>query len=114
MDKKKIIQLVVIIIAFGGSGVVLYNGLYRPKPQAPLNLQNLSNPLGVIAPPSVSPLASGASNQLLPFGSKLDFDGVLNKHGLQYDAVSFPAVNTSTDVGIYDPQTGVYTQPLIK
>ncbi len=106
MDKKKLIQIIVIIVAFGGSGVVLYNGLYKgsaPPPAA----------VSVSALPA-SGVAAGAANPLLPYGGKLDFTGILYKQGLQYDAIFFPTLNTSTEVGIYDQIHQAYTQPLIQ
>ncbi len=108
MDKKKIIQIIVIIAAFGGSGFVLYNGLYSSNSGgAPL-------PTAVGgAPLAASPVAGGSANALLPFGKTLDFKGTLDYNRFQYDAISFPKLSTSTEVGIYDQASQTYTQPLI-
>ena len=111
MDKKKLIQIIVIIIAFGGSGIVLYNGLYKGSaPSSAVSVSSMTGSGAVV----VSGLAVGAANPLLPYGDKLDFTGILGKQGLQYDAISFPTLNTSTEVGIYDAAHQVYTQPLIQ
>ena len=88
MDKKKIIQIAVIVLAFGGSGFVLYNGMFKSKPSS-------------IVPAAVSGTGIGQSApvQILPYGSELNFS-VLSKQKQQYGAVSFPQINTSTDISI--------------
>lgn len=106
MDRKKIIQIVVIIIAFGASGFVLYNGLYKPK--TPLNPALLVEQLGAGVPGAASP------DNLLPHGKTFDIAGVINPHNFQFDAISFPKLSTSTEVGLYDEASKRYLAPLIK
>ena len=108
MDKKKIIQIVIIIAAFGGSGIVLYNGFFKSSSAPP--------PINITAgvPGGASGAAVPASNSaILPDGSSMNFD-VLDSHNQTYGAVNYPVLNTSTDVGIYDPATQSYIQPLLK
>jgi hypothetical protein len=112
MDRKKIIQVVVIIIAFGGSGFVLYNGLYRPK--AAPDAVNLLSPAAMVAP---SPVAQGTGNDLLPYGKgkvSSAFSSDMDGHNFQFDAVFFPTLNTTTEVSQYDDASKTYIQPLIK
>ena len=83
MNKKFIIQIVVIIIAFGGAGLVLYNGLFK------------SSGTGT------APVAPAAAQQsILPYGTAMDFDAVLYQHNLQYNVVSYPVLNADSEVGI--------------
>lgn len=96
MPTKKIIQVVVILVAFGGSGFVLYNGLFRKSTPASLVTSGLLAP----APAPVSGIASGGTNPLLPYGKTFDLSGVLEKQRLQFGIISYPVLNTSTDVGV--------------
>lgn len=87
MNKKTLIQMIVIVIAFGGSGLVLYNGLFK-------------DPAG-----SGSGSGSSASTTLInvasifPYGEKLDFTPIYKQH-IRYGEYGYPVLSTSTDVGI--------------
>lgn len=90
MNRKTIIQLVIIIAAFGGSGVVLYNGFFK-KPALPV-----IQPLGVGVDSSGTAGGSPASTgPILPYGRTLDFSQ-LNK--FQFGAVDYQQINTSTEL----------------
>jgi hypothetical protein len=91
MDKKKIIQILIIACAFGGSGLVLYNGMFKKPPLPP----GVTVAAGV---PGTSP-GSGA-NPLLPYGKILDFDGALGRKTLQFGAIQYGRISTTTDVGV--------------
>lgn len=118
MERKKIIQIVVVVACFAGSGVVLYNGFFsKPK----INTVPVMVPgAGIPGSPGGAPAAAGpqassgtsggapsavsnGSSALLPYGGqKFDFSN-FEKRKLQFDLVNFPTINTSTDVGVDVP-----------
>ncbi len=85
MNKKFIIQLVVIVGAFGGAGLVLYNGLFKQGG-------------GGAQTPAVVPAATQES--ILPYGTSMDFNAVLKQRNLQYNLVAFPVLAPDSEVGI--------------
>ncbi len=88
MNKKTIIQIVIIIGAFVASGMVLYNGLFKNGPSdISLSLSDQS-------------IAESNSEKILPFGDKLDFKNVLEKQNLQFDIVDYPKLDSQTEVGV--------------
>jgi len=104
--KKKVIQVIVIVIAFGGSGVVLYNGFFKNNNQEALqNAQPViigANSLaadGQDLPAPATPISDPSSQNLLPFGEKLDYS-ILDKRHLQSSGYVPLPLNLSTDVGI--------------
>lgn len=97
MNKKLIIQVAVILLGFAGSGYVLYSGLSHNSSPANSVVDPL---LGGIA--SQTTQAGGQSvEKVLPYGDKLDFS-ILDRQNLQYGVISYPKVDTSTEVGILD------------
>ncbi len=98
MDKKKIIQIAVIIVAFGGSGIVLYNGFFKQPPAPSLGITTNLAALNGSAGLSASSTSAGGG-QILPYGNKLDFSQ-LDSGRFQFGAVQYPQVNTSTDIGV--------------
>jgi hypothetical protein len=102
MDRKKIIQLVIIIAAFGGSGIILYNGMFKNASPVIPPVPGLD-----LSAASGTPTAVTGS-QILPYGDKFekkDLDGVLYNRGLVYGTIQYP---------ILDPaQVGVLPQNLI-
>lgn len=111
MNKKKIIQIVFIVLTFGGSGYVLYNGFFNKSSSS--IPQTLNGTAGSAPEVPTSPISQGAANSILPYGGqKFDF-GILKTQNLQYDAVDYPVLEKS-EVGIYDKNTRTFTQPLIK
>ena len=102
MEKKKIIQIVVISVCFIGSGVVLYNGLYS-SPKATAVPASTSPMPGAQAGATVSVPANNSS-ALLPYGDKpLDFSNLKKDGRFQFDAVNFATISTSTDIGVDIP-----------
>ena len=90
MNKKKIIQLVVVLVCFGGSAMVIYNGFFSKS----------SNQLVSQLPGAVGQTQNaGQPEKVLPYGDKLEFDAVLNKKNLRYEQINYPQVNTSSEVG---------------
>jgi len=87
MNKKLIIQIIVIVAAFAGAGVVLYNGLFKSSAGLP-----------------VASTAGATQQNILPYGTSMDFNSVLYQRNLQYNIVAFPVLNPSTDVGIPQDQ----------
>jgi hypothetical protein len=94
MNNKFIIQIIIIVGAFVGAGFVLYNGLFKQngQPAAPIS-------------------AAAASQQnILPYGSTMDLDGVLYQRNLQYNLVAFPVLDPNAEVGV--PENKLIT-PLV-
>jgi hypothetical protein len=87
MNKKQIIQIVVIIIAFGLAGFVLYNGFFKGNGGGPLLLDS----------PAIS--AQAQPEDLLPEGTTLNFD-LLKQQNLFYNQVPYPKLNPVSDFGI--------------
>ena len=97
MDKKKIIQIVVIVIAFGISALVLYNGFFKSSSKSALE--------------SLAPGAGTASTQdILPNGSGLDF-GLLKQQHLRFGLVTYPKLDPKNEVGIPENQLIVPAGP---
>ncbi|MBI5530617.1 MAG: hypothetical protein HY918_03910 [Candidatus Doudnabacteria bacterium] len=85
MNKKTLIQVIVIVVAFGAAGIVLYNGFF-------------SNSGGTTAETeTVQPIDESA---LLPYGDTLNFKGILYKRPFQYGAVDYPKLNPNSEVGV--------------
>ncbi len=92
---KKNIELVIIIVAFLGTGLVLYNGLRGTSPTA-------GNPLV-----SVNSTATSTAS-VLPYGNNLDFT-ILQKNSLNYNLINYPQVNENA-VGV-DVNTLIHPLP---
>lgn len=83
MNKKLVIQIIIIVAAFGGAGMVLYNGFFNNKG----------------ASVEVSTIGSDSGEKVLPYGETLDLT-VLNSRPLQFNTISYPKLEPSQDVGI--------------
>lgn len=94
MSKKQIVQVVIIIGAFLGAAVVLYNGFFKNSNNAAL-LQSQSSQGSQQSP-----------QEILPYGNTLNFS-VLNQQNFYYDQVDYPQLDPSSDVGI--PENGLIT-----
>ena len=90
MNKKTIIQLVIIVVAFGAAGLVLYNGLFKSNSSAPQT--------GMFG--GISQSTSTPAQSILPYGSTLDFSKVLDPNRFQYNQISYPLLDPQNDVGI--------------
>ena len=133
MNKKKIIQIIIIVIAFGASGGVLYNGFFKNTnhealqsvPGGPLPgpgslpssdpdhaTGTVPGALGGLTPGAVPAAAGGATNidtqNLLLYGSKLDYS-ILDKNDLQTSSLTKPVLNSKSDVGI--PEANLIVPP---
>lgn len=87
MNIKKIIQVVIIVGAFGGAALVLYNGLVKGPTE-----EEAAQETAVTQPVTVE--------QILPYGDKLDFKGILSQRPLQFNTVDYPKLNAGAEVGI--------------
>jgi Flp pilus assembly protein CpaB len=89
MNKKLIIQIIVIVAAFGGAGLVLYNGLS--------NNSSSSVPQSSNTPTAKNP------KDILPYGDSLDFS-VLKSRPFVFDQLQVPQLNPKSDVGVSPEQ----------
>ena len=84
INKKTIIQIVVIVVAFGGSGLVLYNGYFKNKADSLAAVQNSQGVMSGDLGNSGVAATGGSSQQILPYGASLDFDKVFKKRILKF------------------------------
>lgn len=87
MNKKLVIQLIVISGAFIGAGVILYNGFFKNDQRSAL-VQSLTSLGGGQAPGAI-----------LPYGNNLDFS-ILNSRVLYYNQVTYPKLESKDEYGI--------------
>ncbi len=85
MNKKTIIQVIVIIVAFSTAGIVLYNGLFKGGEQTIYE--------------NIAVTEQKDQGTLLPYGNTLDFT-VLKKQDLFYNQVSYPKLDPNSEIGI--------------
>lgn len=88
MDKKNLIQLIVVGVAFLASGLILYNSFFKS-----------ASPLATSAP--AAGVASATPASVLPYGSNFDYQQIdnLQKQGFEFGQIQYPVVSTSTEVG---------------
>lgn len=100
MNKKTLIQIIIIIIAFAGSGIVLYNGFSSNS--APIVSNNSSANKPVTAGETGLDLSN--IDKTLPYPSSDSFNkalgGVFNKLPLQYGVITYPVISSSSDIGV--------------
>ncbi|HVY67434.1 MAG TPA: hypothetical protein VHA30_00850 [Patescibacteria group bacterium] len=87
MNKKVAIEIAVIVAAFGGAGIVLYNGFFAQK-AAPVPAA------GLLADSNATSTRQG----ILPYGPNLDFS-VLGQQNLHFGQFSYPQLNAN-DYGV--------------
>ncbi len=87
MSKKNIIEIVIIVAAFAGCGLVIYNGMFK----------NTTVPMGA---PAANTSNTIQIDKILPNGDKLDFDAVFGKQQLRYGMVNYPKLDPKSDVGV--------------
>lgn len=94
MNKKTIIQIIVISICFGGSALVLYNGLFKSKSAPPVASSVLQGTQATTG-------AYGSEANPLPFGDNLsgELKKVLSRNNLQFGGFAYPQLQ-ETEVGI--------------
>ncbi len=88
MNKKTIIQLVIIVVAFGAAGLVLYNGFFN------------NNNAALV---SSTPSQPEAVQDILPYGDTpldIQFKEVLIPNRFQYNQISYPQLDPQNEVGI--------------
>lgn len=110
INKKTIIQIVVIVVAFGGSGLVLYNGYFKNKADSLAAVQNSQGVMSGDLGNSGVAATGGSSQQILPYGASLDFDKVFKKRILNFGLVDYPKLQPQLDVGI--SETDLVQAPL--
>jgi len=101
MNKKTIIQLVIISAGFLGTAIVLYNGFFG-KAQQQIDTGLVSNVN--MGENSGEVDIAGAPEKILPYGETLDFDKVLTRQRLKHGIVNFPILNEAMEVGIAEDE----------
>lgn len=93
MNRKSIIQIVVIVICFGGAAFVIYNGFFKDQNSGGDSvIQSVDN-----------------SNQALenpfPFGDDLsgELKKVLSKNRLEHNTFVYPQIK-ETEIGIFSDE----------
>lgn len=101
MNKKQIIQIVVIVGAFGLAGFVLYSGLLKDKLSSS-STSNTAIKLPGTNSTSTSSQTVQSSKDILPYGDKLNFSILNDSNGpqFQFDQIAYPKLNSSQEVGI--------------
>src|SRR5574340_1851730 len=103
MNRKTVIQVSVVVVAFSASGIVLYRGFAKPKAPLPAVPLTMQYPMAGGATTSAGSVLAGGGpksiDKVLPNGNTLNF-GVLGKQNLQYGLVEYPAVNLNSEVGL--------------
>ena len=81
---KKIIQIIIIVVALGASVFVLFNGFFKTASQP------------------IKDASTGDSGHvdILPEGTTLDFSNAINTKRFNYDLVSYPQLDPKTEVGV--------------
>ena len=85
MDKKTIIQSVIITVCFLGTGIVLFKGFSGGSSSS--------------LPATNQTLNPGTTEKILPGGDKFDIDTTLGKHKLQFGRYSYPKLDFGSEVG---------------
>jgi len=97
MNKKVVIQIIIIVGAFAAAGFILYNGLFK-NDSSSATMANV-------------PLTE-KSEKILPYGSSLDFKTDLYKRNFKFNSISYPQVDPQNEVGI--PEASLVTPLDIK
>ena len=84
MNKKTLIEIVVVVLGFIGTAYVLYTGLFSGGASAPT--------------PTTSPITA---QNILPYGDTFDYQKIddLKNQNFQFGAVPYPVLNAGTEVG---------------
>jgi hypothetical protein len=114
MNRKKLIQIIVIVGGFAASGAIIYNGFFKSSGSTPV-LVNQNLPQNQTSAAQAGGVAAGPGNagELLPPGASLDFSKVLDKHGLRFGVVNYPQLDPDSEVGVPVDQL-IKTQPQSK
>jgi hypothetical protein len=85
MDKKTIIQSIIITACFVGTGIVLFKGFSGDSSPGLAATSQTLNP--------------GKTEKILPGGEKFDIDTILGKHKLQFGRYTYPKLDFGSEVG---------------
>jgi len=97
MNKKKIIQLIVVAACFGGSGLVLYFGYFKKNtPAVPVSYNSA---LGVESMAGQA-VTGAATEKILPYGDSLDLNKVIKTNKFEYRVITYPVLDPNTEIGI--------------
>ncbi len=102
MNKNAAIKIAIVVICFGGTGLVLYFGMFRNKRPAPpvaAFMQGGGPQLGGGAQPVIAGGVS-ALEDILPNGGTLDFSKVIDRNRFRYHLAEYPKLNPNTEVGV--------------
>ncbi len=83
MQKKNIIQILVIAVCFLISGIVLYKGLFQ----------------GGSAPELATEGANVQNEEILPQGASFDIDKAFKNSSFNFKQVNFPKIDLDNDLG---------------
>jgi hypothetical protein len=97
MNKKTMIELVIVVVAFGASGLVLYNGIFSGNNNSALQPANSNS--------------TSSQEDILPYGSGLNFDDAIKPSQFIYNKMQYPQVDKS-EIGI-PPQNLVLPLPVV-
>lgn len=86
MNKKTLIQVVIIICAFAASGIVLYNGLFKNSSGVPDSSLTID--------------LAASTEKILPYGDKMDIKSAVSQQNLQYGLIQYPKLDPNQEVGI--------------
>lgn len=100
MNKKQIIQIVIVVAALSAAGIVLYNGFHKNSEQPALM---------AALPGSSQTSGSQQIKSILPGGTTLDFS-VLTKRNLNYHQATYPKLDPSSEIGILENNLVVVPQ----
>ncbi len=96
LDKKTIIQLVVVVACFGGSAWVLLGYFSNARPV--VNIPSAGTATGGTG-------ASVNTNQaILPAGSSFDLPASIKKSGLNFTGKQYPKLDPKTDLGVNEKE----------
>jgi hypothetical protein len=100
MNKNLYIKIAVIVACFGGSGLVLYFGLFNKGPAPTAVMPSLPGfeQMTVTGSPAGGEIS--ALQNILPNGGTLDFSKAINPSRFKYHVVQYPKLNPATEVGI--------------
>lgn len=87
MNKKNIIQIIIIFACFAASGIVIYNNFIK-KPSLPLELSQGSN----------APQAAQVEAPILPNGEVFDLAEIRNSK-FRFNLLDYPKLNYASEVG---------------
>jgi hypothetical protein len=89
MNKKGLIQLVVIVACFSASAIVIYNNFIKKPDIAAIPF----------TAPNGSPAVANINDPLLPNGNTFDLEKLKNS-SLRFNLIDYPTLQYPTEVGV--------------